>query len=186
MSTYDGWHFAGSALRDGSPLPRKGETLHMDGGPVLCKRGYHASARALDALSYAPRAMVARVSLSGTVVEQGDKACATDRTMLSDYVDVTRELHLFACDCAQGALQAERKAGREPDPWSWRAVEVKRLWLDGKATDEDLAAARAAAGAAAWAAARDASRAAARDAARDAAWEAQVDHLIEMLTEMAR
>ena len=64
-----------------------------------------------------------------------------------------RELHLLACDFA------ERVAHLTRDPRSAEATRVKRLWLDGKATDEELATARAAAKAAAWEAA-------------DAAWEA--------------
>ena len=86
-----------------------------------------------------------------------------------------RVLHLFACWCAEQALIAEREAGREPDPASWVAVEVKRRWVDGAASDEELVAARIAA----WkavrvrsAAARTASWAAARDADRVADWAA--------------
>jgi hypothetical protein len=84
---------------------------------------------------------------------------------------VTRRL--FACDCAEQALVRERCAGREPDPRSWRAIEVSRAYARGEATLEELEAARAeaAAGAAAGAAA--------------AAWEAerewQLAHLVEMM-----
>jgi hypothetical protein len=85
-------------------------------------------------------------------------------------------LHEFACRCAENALLKEREAGREPHADSWRAIEVKRLWLQGKASDQELAAARGAARDAAWAAARDAAMyaawAAAMYAARDAAWAA--------------
>ncbi|MCP4640231.1 MAG: hypothetical protein GY851_07360 [bacterium] len=88
-------------------------------------------------------------------------------------------LHEFACWCAEEALKLV-----VPDPRSVRAIEVKRLWIAGRATDGELAAARAAAWAAArdaagaaawaaaWAAARAAAWAAARDAARAAAWDA--------------
>ena len=74
-----------------------------------------------------------------------------------------RELHLLACDFAEKVLHLT------DDPRCAEAIRVKRLWVDGKATYEELAAALAAARAAAWDAARDAARAAARDAARDAA-----------------
>ena len=93
-------------------------------------------------------------------------------------------LHEFACRCAEGEL---RKAGVTDDR-SWNAIRVKRLWIEGKATDTELAAARdaarvaardaawdaaqVAARAAARVAARDAARAAARAAAWDAAWDA--------------
>ena len=81
----------------------------------------------------------------------------------------TRDLHLLACDFAEKVLHLTG------DPRCAEAIRVKRLWVDGKATDGELAAARDAAWAAAWAA-RDAAWAAARDAAwaaaRDAAWAA--------------
>jgi len=92
-------------------------------------------------------------------------------------------LHGLACDFAARALRRERRAGREPDPRSWAALAVKRWWIEGAATDADLAAAGDAAGDAAWAAAGDAAWAAARaaawaaagDAAGAAAWNAAWD-----------
>lgn len=69
-------------------------------------------------------------------------------------------LHEFACRCAERALALVDN----PDPRSTAAVAVKRAWLRGEATDDELAAARDAARAAAWAAAWDAAWAAAWDA----------------------
>ena len=90
-----------------------------------------------------------------------------------------RVLHLFACWCAEQALQVERKDGREPDPASWVAVEVKRRWVDGMASDDELAVARADAWATAGGAARATWATAGGDAwsaawftARAAAWAA--------------
>jgi hypothetical protein len=85
-----------------------------------------------------------------------------------------KELHLLACRYAERALKREREAGREPDQRSWEVLRVKRRWVAGRATDEELKAAWAAARAAAWEAA-EAAWAAARateEAAREAAWEA--------------
>ena len=91
------------------------------------------------------------------------------------------ELRLAACYYATRALKRERKVGREPDKRSWEAVRVARRFAQGKATREELDAARdaavaaardaavAAATDAAWAAARDAAVAVARDAAGAAA-----------------
>jgi hypothetical protein len=85
-----------------------------------------------------------------------------------------KELHLLACRIAERALRRERKAGLEPDPCSWEAVRIKRLWVRGKATSEKLADAQDAArdavqdtagAAAAWYAAGVAARAAAWHAA---------------------
>jgi hypothetical protein len=156
MSDWLGWHFVAEdrclANGDGRPV-RAGETYSVDGEPVLCEHGLHASRRALDALRYAPGAIVCRVRLSGTIVEGEDKACATERTVLA-MADATRTLHEFAIWCAEGAL---RKANVK-DGDCWEALAVKRRWLDGQASDEELDAARAAARDAAWDAARDAAR----------------------------
>lgn len=79
-----------------------------------------------------------------------------------------RAYRLLACDFATRALERERKAGREPDPRSWRAIKVARDYAHGAATRLELDAARAAAGDAAW----DAERAAAMDAAHAARYAA--------------
>ena len=96
-------------------------------------------------------------------------------------------LHEYACRSAEWALAFVALGGATIDPRSLAAIEVKRRWVRGEATDEDLAAARAAARAAAWdaswdaswaaarAAAWDAARAAARDAAWGASWAAAWD-----------
>ena len=101
-------------------------------------------------------------------------------------------LHEFACRCAERALRRVEN----PDPRSLRVIEVKRAWLRGEATDEELvaaeaaawAAAEAAAGAAAWTAAEgaawDAARYAAQAAALDAAEAAERQWQIEELQKM--
>ena len=105
-------------------------------------------------------------------------------------------LHEFACRCAEDALSRIDN----PDPRSINAIVVKRRWIAGEATDEELAAARTAAWAAqaaaqdaartaawaTWTAARTAvrvARTAAQDAAEAAARNAQVDMLTQMLRE---
>ena len=75
-------------------------------------------------------------------------------------------LHEFACQFAGRALNRAERAGYTVDQRSRTAIEIKRRWLRGEATDEELHAARDAA----WSAARDAAWDAARDAARSAAW----------------
>jgi len=84
-----------------------------------------------------------------------------------------RTLHLLAVEFARAALLKEREAGREPDERSWRALDVKLAWLDGKASDEELEAAKAAADAAATDAAKAAARATAWAAADAAYWAAK-------------
>lgn len=122
-------------------------------------------------------------------VEAEDRLWAVLRT---DFIDAS-VLHEFACRCAERAL---REAGIE-DERSWAALETKRRWIKGEATNDELdaasdaawdaacsaaeAAAWFAAGAAAEAAAWFAAMAAARSAARRAEWSWQVDVLISML-----
>jgi len=199
------WHFLPDdgilANGDGRKVV-VGETLRIEGEPVLCDHGFHASERIIDALQYAPGALVCRVKLGGKITEGDDKVAAQERTVVWMY-DATRVLHEFTLWCAEEALKLIDK----PDPRSVEALRVKRLLLDGNATDDELApaidaardAARAArdaalaagaaaidaaidaaraAGAAAWAA-----RAAARDAAWDAAWDAQNIKLEQMIME---
>lgn len=156
------WHFASVRLRDGTPLPKKGDVLLHAGPVIACKRGFHGSARAIDALSYAPGQYVARVELCGTVVAHGspvDKYTANARKNLTDYVDAGPTLNAFAVWCARKVLERERAAGREPDPRSWRALEVMLAWLRGEALDTSWTAARAAEMAAAMDASWDAARA---------------------------
>ena len=144
MSEWLGWHFlpANGRLANGDGRQVvAGETYTVQGEPVLCNRGLHASERAIDALRYAPGAVVCYVRLSGTIIEDGDKAVATERTVLA-MADATRMLHEFALWCAESALRDAGVTGER----CWQALTVKRCWLNGKATDEELAAARAAAG----------------------------------------
>ena len=193
--SWEGWHFlpGDGRLWGKGKLPETerievhaGVTYRIEGTPRPCKHGLHASRRAVDALGYAPNAqglIICRVRLGGTIMEDFDKACATERTVLW-MADATRALHEFAMWCAEGALTGSNVRDERP----WRALEVKRRWLDGQATDEELAIARAAAQEAAraaddtgWAATVDAAVAAAvaasrfpRDAARVAAVAAAV------------
>ena len=173
------WHFLpddGKLANGDSRQVKVGEMLRIEGEPALCEHGFNASERIIDALQYAPGALLCRVRLGGKVIEEEDKVVAQERTV-EWMIDVTRVLHEFAIWCAKQAL----KLVGEPDPRSLEALKVKRLWLDGEATDDELKAAWAASDAAsdvvraaAWAAARAASDAAwaARAAASDAAWAA--------------
>jgi len=147
---------------------------------VACQYGLHYSVRAIDALPYAESNWVARVEDIGDqrVTSENDKVATNALRFLSDPMDVERTLHEFAIWCAEQALSLIEN----PDPRSLGALEVKRRWLAGKATDEELRAARDAARATAWDATWDAARAATWDAARDAAWDAQNQKLERMVT----
>ena len=164
-----GWHFLNDDGRTncGNRKPVPGKIMNCRGELVLCENGLHASRRAIDALYYAPGPIVQRVELIGVRIDDTDKSCARTRRCLW-IADAERTLHEFALWCADGALNRERKAGREPDARSWEALVVKRCWLDGQATDEELEAAWQAAWQAAWEAAWDAAREAAWVASREA------------------
>jgi len=173
------WWFA-AAEKDGRVLlphgdgreVKAGETLSVEGEIVCCSRGLHASVRPLDALKYAQGSVVCRVEVWGDIQKESDKIAGRHRKVLW-MADAGVALRIFACDCADEALHRERKAGREPDARSWEAVRVARRHAIGKASNEELDAARAAA----WAAAR----AAARAAAWAAAWDAENRMLVKAL-----
>jgi len=149
---------------------RVGETLTVEGEPVLCSAGLHASKRAIDALQYAPGGSpsLCRVTLGGTILHDSDKAAATERTVVAmlDTATTERLLREFARWCALRVIHL------------WDAPEIVRQYLE--TGDETIraaawAAARDAARAAAWDAASAAASAAARDAAWAAAWAAARD-----------
>lgn len=143
------WHFL--AEKDGKPVTRTGREMTVgdveavEGEIRLCDRGLHGSLRAIDALGYAPGSWVQRAEYSGTLVQEYDKFAASVRKCLA-LASADRVLHEFACWCAERALTRERAVGREPDQRSWQAIRVKREWLAGLATDDELDDAEKAAG----------------------------------------
>ena len=111
VTTVTGWHFAADKLRDGRPLPKAGDTLVHEGKVRPCESGLHASARALDALSYAPGFMVARVELRGTIVPHGeDKHAASERHYLTGYVDANAVVVKWAFAEADRAVRVHAVA----------------------------------------------------------------------------
>jgi hypothetical protein len=174
------WHFIcddSTIFTDSMKRPLKvhrGQILRHRGPLKLCKKGLHASVRPLDALGYAPGTMICRVECSGEVVHGGDKLVCSRRRVLWAK-DASRVLHEFAIWCAEEALEKVK----DPDPKSLRAIEIKKLWLDGKATDEELKAARIAAGDDAWGAAKHT----AREAAWHAAWYAASEAAMKVTRE---
>ena len=174
------WHFLPddgmTADHTGDTLRQKvqaGQTLTVKPPVIPCENGLHWSRRAIDALRYAPGAIICRVRASGEIEEETDKGCSSERTCIA-MADAITTLHEFAVWSARGALTREREAGRKPDPRSWAALEVKERWIRGEATDGELAVAESAARAAARAAAEYSAvysaASAAESAARAAAW----------------
>lgn len=73
----------------------EGITHTVEGIPVLCEHGLHASKRAIDALQYAPGSFLWIVELSGEIVEGADKVVATERTYIKGF-DATNMLKEFS------------------------------------------------------------------------------------------
>lgn len=174
------WHFLADTgtLRDERPAPDDGVWLRHDGPVEMCSKGLHASRKVIDALQYAPGALVCRVECREVVDEQSDKLVCRERRILWR-VDASRVLRSFARKCAMDVVHL----------WDAPEVVVRYLktgveeiraaaWDAARAASRssDGAAAKAADWAAAWAAARAsdgaASRAAAWAVARAAAWDA--------------
>ena len=161
-----------------------GQTLRLPDGvePELCKRGYHASVKALDLLEYHVAGPVwCRVELSGTIIHDDTKCVASERTCIA-MIDGTKVLRRFAIWCAEQALNAIDQD--KVDPRSRDAIRIAALYIEGKATADEMNAAAYAARAAVYAAyvavyAADAAGAAVRAAVR----KAQNEKLEAMLLE---
>ena len=145
-----------------------GEKRSIKGEIALCERGYHSAPTPWEALTYAPGPMLCEVQVARPVAKDRDKQVSRTRLLIAA-VDVTSILHEFACGCAEDVLPLFEQS-HPHDSRPRKAIETKRRWLRGEATDQELAAARAAARGAARAAAGDAAWGAARAAAGDAAW----------------
>ena len=92
-----------------------------------------------------------------------------------------RQLHEIAIWCWEEIARPIYEKHYPEDRRPHDAVAVKRLWIEGEATDEELAAARDAAWDAARAAAWDAAWNAAGAAAWDAAWNKIKKHVISVM-----
>ena len=145
--TYTGWHFTETRTtgRNGWPLKPVEE---LPGGTKLelCAVGLHACKSPRVALDYAPGPWVSRVRLEGDVLtdKDKDKACAARRVRLAGPVDVSRELRLFAADCAERVLPLF-EAAVPGDPRPRKAIRVARQFADGEAKRQEVKAACAAA-----------------------------------------
>jgi hypothetical protein len=179
MTEVYGWHFTRAdrtlGYGDGRKF-RKGKTLTVEGTPILCNRGLHASPKAIEALDYAPGPVACYVRLSGEIVgpneEHRDKMAATERTVIA-WVNAEPILREFIRDTLiyrQPYIVKMFNAAGLPE--HAHAIEAVQM---GSASFADIQAVFDAAWRAAWDAARDAAWGAARDAAWRAAWDAARD-----------
>lgn len=101
VTTVRGWHFlpADGCIQHGKFAGEKrkkvevGVTYSVTGKLQMCEWGLHGSERAIDALSFAPGPIACYVELSGDILRDTDKVCASERTVLAmvDATDVLRE-----------------------------------------------------------------------------------------------
>lgn len=139
---------------------------------VMCQTGYHAVDRD-NVLEWLNDSLCV-VELAGVVIHDQNKYAASKARLLRrEERWNARTARLFAADCAAFAL----RFSAHHDPRTLKVIEMARMFADGKATSEEVAATwdAARAGAATWDAARAAARAAAKDAALAAAWAATWD-----------
>ena len=177
------WHFA--AMKDGKPVMRDGTMIepgkrYTVPKAIMCESGFHGSARAIDALQYAPGSWVSKRDID-EVIRGYDKVCGP-ACVHTDGFDATEILRKFARLCALDVI----------DLWDSPEIVVRYLKTGDEsiriaarnaamttemyaATDAAIAAARASTRAsatdAAIAAARYTATAAARTVARTAVWD---------------
>ena len=169
-----GWYFSPEdkklAHGDGREIA-VGVTHEVDGDPVLCDHGLHASKRILDACQYATSGIVWRVKLSGKISPGYDKMCATRREYLAGGIDISDVLREFSRSQALSvahlwAMPAIVRKYLETGDESIRSVAWSAAYSAARS------AAYSAARSAAESAARSAAESAARSAAESAAWSA--------------
>ena len=156
------YHFVGSTLRDGRPVPENNFKLVHEGPVKICNSGLHASLSAFDAMFYTPGNVLCKVQCSGIVKRHDDKFVCRERTILQRF-DATELMDSFARECALSVIHL------------WDAPEIVIKYLktgDPKLKDASRAASDAARDSS-WDSARDAAWYAARVAAWDAAYAAR-------------
>ena len=110
------YHFVGSTLRDGRPVPPVGEWLVHDGPVVMCQSGLHASRHPFDALMYAPGRVLCLVDCDEIDAEDVDKLVCRCRRIVARF-DATGILRAFARRCALDVIDL------------WDAPQVVRDYL---------------------------------------------------------
>ena len=93
------YHFTGTHLRDGRPVPPIGETLVHDGPIDWCKSGLYASIRPCWALSFAPGNMLHQVECEEIERQDAAKLVCRRRTIRAS-IDAETLLLRFAADQA--------------------------------------------------------------------------------------
>jgi len=95
----EAWHYTGSTLRDGRPIPPVGEWLVHDGPLVPGESGLHACTEPWDGLTSAPGFQLHRVELDGIIIPDFNSMVAAKRRILKSH-DIRGLLARFAIDQA--------------------------------------------------------------------------------------
>lgn len=126
-----------------------GVSLSVEGVIKIGENGLHGSISILDALSYAPSPIVCIVEISGDIQEEDDMIAGRCREVLK-MRDASDALHEFACLCAERYLRKmegtevradfmiRSKTGAMIHSTIREAIEMKRKWLKGEVTSEQL------------------------------------------------
>ena len=126
-----------------------GKWNKVKGKLKCCKNGLHASLTPLDSLNnvYGDKWFIAEYK--GKIDEQEDKFCASEMRLIKEIpIEVIKRFALF---CAKSCLKNYEKEYPDDKRVS-ECIRITELYLDGKATIEELNAAESAAWKAAWSA----------------------------------
>ena len=125
------------------PWPVRAKVWTPAETPKLCKTGWHLATLA-GVAAHLPQtfpAVLWEAEGRGTSDARSDKIAFEQARILRPIGTLTEKgAHILACDFALHTLGNYESAYPDDDR-PRRAIEVKRLWLEGKATDEELAAA---------------------------------------------
>ena len=128
-TTYTGWHWLpadGMTVSYGGAERQKvrsGRTMRVKGTIVACHRGLHASKRPIDALRFIKGTLIQRVTLSGTIAKQGDKAAASHRTCVW-MADATQVLKRFVLEWAEQIVKYKGLANEHTEAAFGQAREL--------------------------------------------------------------
>jgi len=129
-----------TTLFGNEPPWQKGETRVWQGICVLDQSGYHSSPVWLGALSCAPGPVACIVDVSRPI--QKDKLIQVSRVRtLVDYRNATTALLLFACDCAERAIERSSLSGHLLMAM-FQLLETRREYISGRVSDAALKAAQ--------------------------------------------
>ena len=108
MKTITGWFFSkeDKLLHGDNRTIKIGITHRVKGEIIPCQHGLHLSPKILDALKFAPGAIIYKVRGSGTIIPHGnpiDKYACSERTYIAR-IDATEILKKFARLCALDAI----------------------------------------------------------------------------------